>query len=612
MKSTEDIRKKVERAVQRRWWMDGAPGLLEQLGGHERLHPQLLGEALLFIERYVRAVPDLLDTLEKAAEEAELRTDLDLLLEAAVGYWDLDDDLLPDHLGLIGLADDAYLSLRLIECVTEKTRARTDRPAFGFDLAQANLAMASLLGPELTERLDAMVDSTIGRADLRSALDVVSAWDRELAPVDAPTLPEADIDEPVVAAAARLQPAGDREDVYSTRQIVWGNVSVLSLGLGVLLFTGWQLYFAYPADTEVTILGWGGIHVSWLDRVRTFILGSLGMSALFAVGNARNLIAHFYWPFEHLQGKEVKRFLGSRGTALFSVVVLVLFGYICLANVSVPVSLRDAPQEELIARLAGQGDAFFFAVGAEKRAGREQGRGVRLRGGEPAVLRLGLRGLGADAVLILRDKYNFMTMDAVRVQRAGWKVQVSPLDLEFPPPASLDDKERKKYQALEDLPASGGVVASSRWRLEVRTPARWNRGVFQRVVDLQGRKWGALGTNRLQLFPSLGTACPPSPLADRPAINAYWEEQCRERELLSTWAGLGHSVEGEETTVTLSLPFHRVEVHFGTGLIRDPDDPSRPLSTTREAIRTVAYRQQTDQVPGDSPTAQVGNQRVSG
>jgi hypothetical protein len=155
----------------------------------------------------------------------------------------------------------------------------------------------------------------------------------------------------------------------------------------------------------------------------------------------------------------------------------------------------------------------------------------------------------------------------------------------------LDAEERRLYLAPESLPARGSVTTTSRWHLAARKEARWNRPVFQRVIDDRGEEWGARETNRLQLFPALGTACPPAPLEDLPAINTYWEEQCQERQLLATWHGMGHSLLDDVQNVVISLRHYRVSVTFGAGSIRHPDDPSRTRLETREAIRTVARRQ---------------------
>ena len=77
-------------------------------------------------------------------------------------YWELEQDLIPDHLGLIGITDDAYASMYLLETLSEHCTNMYRRPLLTTDFTQSNHFIRSLLGKPIASTLEQKVQVTIG------------------------------------------------------------------------------------------------------------------------------------------------------------------------------------------------------------------------------------------------------------------------------------------------------------------------------------------------------------------------------------------------------------------------------------------------------------------
>ena len=589
---TEIVRSKIDRAGRSEWW--GGPrsglvnGYLAHIGGLERHQVE---DGLVFIDEYVKSVPELLEKLHKAAAEAGLEEALRPLLEAVVGYWELEDDHIPDRYGLIGLADDAYLSFHLIERFIEEYRTLANQDLFPSDLFQANQVMAKLLGPELTEKLDLAVAETFERAQLRTSLLALARWRGRLSinsPVPAaPVLPATPIIANAKLVPAPAPPADiEEEEVrnFSTREIIQGNVSVLALGAGVGLFVLWQLYFRFPMATDVRLFGWDGIKLSWLFALQNIILGSLGISTIIAAGNLKNLIANFYWPFEQLEGNELKRFYAATGTSIFSVGLLVLFAVVCATNITVKVGVFPADLD-VVGYVDGSADAFFvtYPAGSDAEGPRISDE-VRL--GNADEVRLALRGVKAQALLLVRDKYNLTTIEALRVRRSPWRVGFMQATLTAPIPAGLSLAEQRLLQPSSTMARQARPHQTTRWTLKIRGPFRYSRRLPNRITGESSTLYGPLEDKHLYIAPADGSSCPGQAPQGSSEIQLFWDEICNHRPAFSAWVRRSSFFEIPKMgTAVIDLPLHRVEVSFVRAEIYHSDE--EPPLVTKEAVRVT-------------------------
>jgi len=113
--------------------------------------------AVSFVREYVEHVTAYLrDGLEAAravGREPEMRTVVDRALE----YWLTAADIIPDQLGLLGILDDAYYSLTLMQSVSDRYEEETGHPLFHRNLKAANDSIRKLIGEPVASQIDMYV-----------------------------------------------------------------------------------------------------------------------------------------------------------------------------------------------------------------------------------------------------------------------------------------------------------------------------------------------------------------------------------------------------------------------------------------------------------------------
>jgi hypothetical protein len=114
-------------------------------------------EVAEWLTSYVRATPDFFDEIRNAARAAGVATAVNPLLEEAERYFFIANDVLPDHLGLLGLIDDAYLGLRLVQLASEHAAESVGGPLVGVDLRVPNSVVRAILGEATARKLDAEI-----------------------------------------------------------------------------------------------------------------------------------------------------------------------------------------------------------------------------------------------------------------------------------------------------------------------------------------------------------------------------------------------------------------------------------------------------------------------
>lgn len=120
-------------------------------------------EAIAVFEKYVRSVPTLLASAANAARGTPVEDTLGRVIRAAVTYWDEPDDLVPDELGLLGLLDDAYFTLRMLQLVSERLRTDTGQALLADDLSALDAVVREMLG-EIADVLDELVSLSMTNA----------------------------------------------------------------------------------------------------------------------------------------------------------------------------------------------------------------------------------------------------------------------------------------------------------------------------------------------------------------------------------------------------------------------------------------------------------------
>jgi uncharacterized membrane protein YkvA (DUF1232 family) len=175
---SNDLRSRIGRAIKEDERTRGAEAaIVDQLRrtGGSLTEEQMAG-LVGFIRAYVQETPDILDAVFGAAGQAGVLDGLRPVFGAAFQYWAEENDLIPDHLGLVGLTDDAYLSRHLMEVASGLTQQRTGRPLLNVDLGPPNRVMRGLLGEPFASQLDAVVAQTVAAQVIQAGLQQLAGF----------------------------------------------------------------------------------------------------------------------------------------------------------------------------------------------------------------------------------------------------------------------------------------------------------------------------------------------------------------------------------------------------------------------------------------------------
>ena len=131
-------------------------------------------EALLaFITDYVESVPGCLNLVTAVSKRLGFYDYAAPFLRLAEDYFLQPPDVLPHASGLEALLDEAFLAHRLLEEVNDHHIRHLQRPLLPLDMTEANLIVHHLLGDELANRLEQLVQFTAS-----NLLRQEHVWDR--------------------------------------------------------------------------------------------------------------------------------------------------------------------------------------------------------------------------------------------------------------------------------------------------------------------------------------------------------------------------------------------------------------------------------------------------
>jgi uncharacterized membrane protein YkvA (DUF1232 family) len=170
--NSNDIRSQIQRAVEK----ERRTGNVNQaLAAHlartgASMSDQQRAECLGFITAYIQETPDILDAAFSAARGAGVLQSMQPIFDAAFNYWADPNDVFPDHIGLLGLVDDAYLSRLFIETISNLHRQQTGAPLLAGDLGPANRVVRGLIGEPFATQLDAAVGQTVAAQAIQASM----------------------------------------------------------------------------------------------------------------------------------------------------------------------------------------------------------------------------------------------------------------------------------------------------------------------------------------------------------------------------------------------------------------------------------------------------------
>jgi len=173
----QKIRRMIERAVQdeqRTGRLAEAIRAFAEDNGSDPSEDQVRG-AVAFVREYVEHVPYYLEQALGSATRTGLKHELNRMVSDLVASWFAKNDIFPDRLGLMGLMDDAYASLSLLQAYSNICRTLAGHPLLAQDLTQANLVIRQMIGEPGASHLDHQVGMTISQAMMQSVVGQIAA-----------------------------------------------------------------------------------------------------------------------------------------------------------------------------------------------------------------------------------------------------------------------------------------------------------------------------------------------------------------------------------------------------------------------------------------------------
>ena len=134
-----------------------------------------LSEAVGFVREYVEHVPAYLRDGLEAARTVGREPEMSEVIREATEYWLTESDIIPDRLGLLGILDDAYYSLTLMQALSDRHEEESGRALFSRNLKAANASIRNLIGEPAASQIDMYVGSRLNADPMTQMVRALTA-----------------------------------------------------------------------------------------------------------------------------------------------------------------------------------------------------------------------------------------------------------------------------------------------------------------------------------------------------------------------------------------------------------------------------------------------------
>lgn len=170
--NTNKIRGMIKEAVaiekSNRYLFDATDMLARQRGIN--VTPQQINEVVLTVQEYINHIPALIDETIKEAKKSGIYNQIQHVLKAVEDYFLAPVDVIPDHLGLLGLLDDAYLGHSLMQSLSDSYKMQTGKALLSADMKGMNTFMRGLIGEPHASMLDAGVANVLNGPTIQQSM----------------------------------------------------------------------------------------------------------------------------------------------------------------------------------------------------------------------------------------------------------------------------------------------------------------------------------------------------------------------------------------------------------------------------------------------------------
>lgn len=168
MEWIDEVRRHIDKIVT-------APGSRNAMAERARIFNPTMSDTELTpmldqLELFVRGTPDLIQAAALDAEQHGVLMQVQPMLNTAAQYFFIDYDVIPDHLGLYGLLDDAYLAQKYLLSASELHERVGGAPLLGETLRPSIEVVRQWIGPAQADTLDQMVAQDVRNLKWKGAL----------------------------------------------------------------------------------------------------------------------------------------------------------------------------------------------------------------------------------------------------------------------------------------------------------------------------------------------------------------------------------------------------------------------------------------------------------
>ena len=172
-----EIRKMIKKALddeKRTGRLANTVRSVARRNGNRPNEEQIAG-VVTFVTEYVQQVPYYLEqSIAKARQVGMVREMTQMMSELEV-YWFEGGDFIPDNLGLLGIMDDAYASLSLLQAVSDFCTNTMGRPLLAENITPANQAIRQLIGEPTASQIDQHVALKLPQTLLQQLVGQIAA-----------------------------------------------------------------------------------------------------------------------------------------------------------------------------------------------------------------------------------------------------------------------------------------------------------------------------------------------------------------------------------------------------------------------------------------------------
>jgi hypothetical protein len=147
---------------------------LARLNGRSLSGPQAQG-VIDFVGEYIEHAPALMWLIKEAAAKEGALGEVQPILDATEDYFLAEDDVIPDHLGMIGLVDDAYLTHTLMQAISDRHMSQSGKSVLPVESHEINAFIRRLIGEPFVSILDEHVSATLNRPSVQNKFDQLLA-----------------------------------------------------------------------------------------------------------------------------------------------------------------------------------------------------------------------------------------------------------------------------------------------------------------------------------------------------------------------------------------------------------------------------------------------------